>query len=131
MTQHLRRIRDRLLLSNKRRELLSLYQKKLQTKGVKVNQNPEQLELRLTGLVVRQQGKLKIYNPIYEAIFNQNWINSALTEARSATSSDYLFKPDANLSMNQQEYRNYKILLNKVKNYWVKGVLETSFMAKY
>ncbi|WP_347566441.1 NACHT domain-containing protein [Scytonema sp. UIC 10036] len=27
---------------------------------------------------------------------------------------------------NNQEYRNRQILLNKVKNYWVKGVLETS-----
>ncbi|GAA6619304.1 hypothetical protein NUACC26_051170 [Scytonema sp. NUACC26] len=27
---------------------------------------------------------------------------------------------------NDQEYRNRQILLNKVKNYWVKGVLETS-----
>jgi len=31
---------------------------------------------------------------------------------------------------NQQEYRNRQILLNKVKNYWIKGVLETSLHGK-
>ena len=128
--QHLRTIRDRLLLSNQRQKLLLLYQKILQTKGVKVNQSPEQLELRLTGLVVRQRGKLKVYNPIYEAIFNRNWINNVLAEAGIVKDSNSLPKSDTNLSMNRQEYRNSQILLNKVKNYWVKGVLETSLHGK-
>ncbi len=130
--QHLRTIRDRLLLSNQRQKLLLLYQKILQTKGVKVNQNSEQLELRLTGLVVQQRGKLKVYNPIYEAIFHRNWINNVLAEAGilKEKDSNYPLKSDTNLSMNRQEYRNCQILLNKVKNYWVKGVLETSLHGK-
>ncbi|NET54878.1 MAG: protein kinase [Symploca sp. SIO2E6] len=32
--------------------------------------------------------------------------------------------------LSQQEYRNRQILLNKVKNYWVKGVLETSLRGR-
>lgn len=32
----------------------------------------------------------------------------------------------ATASLSRQEYRNRQILLNKVKNYWIKGVLETS-----
>ena len=127
--QHLRTIRDRLLLSSNRQNLLLLYQKILLAKGVKINQQPEQLELRLTGLVVQQRGKLKVYNRIYESIFNQNWINNALAEAGIVTNS-YPLDSDVNLSMNQQEYRNCQILLNKVKNYWVKGVLETSLHGK-
>jgi len=128
--QHLRTIRDRLLLSHQRQKLLLLYRKILQAKGVKVNQSPEQLELRLTGLVVRHRGKLKVYNPIYEAIFNLNWIDNFLAEAGIVKDSNSLQKLDTNLSMNRQEYRNSQILLNKVKNYWVKGVLETSLHGK-
>ncbi|NES74880.1 MULTISPECIES: AAA-like domain-containing protein [unclassified Okeania] len=128
--QHLRTIRDRLLLSNQRQKLLLLYQKILQTKGVKVNQSPEQLELRLTGLVIHNRGKLKVYNRIYEAIFNLNWINNVLPEAGIVKDSKYLRNSDTNLLINRQEYRNSQILLNKVKNYWVKGVLETSLHGK-
>ena len=34
------------------------------------------MELRLTGLVVKQQGKLKVYNRIYASVFNQTWVDS-------------------------------------------------------
>ncbi|OZH54912.1 hypothetical protein AFK68_07875 [Hydrocoleum sp. CS-953] len=128
--QHLRTIRDRLLLSERSHRLLLLYQKILQTKGVKVHQNSEQLELRLTGAIVQQRGKLKVYNRIYETIFSRNWINNILAEVGRVKDDNSLLKSDANLSMNRQEYRNCQILLNKVKNYWVKGVLETSLHGK-
>ncbi|NER01677.1 MAG: NACHT domain-containing protein [Okeania sp. SIO3C4] len=128
--QHLRTIRDRILLSDRCQKLLLLYQKIYQTKEVKVNQSSEQLELRLTGLVVQHRGKLKVYNHIYEAIFNRNWIDRVLAEVGIVIDGNYSLKSDENLSMNRQEYRNCKILLNKVKNYWVKGVLETSLHGK-
>ncbi|NES06667.1 MAG: NACHT domain-containing protein, partial [Okeania sp. SIO2F4] len=128
--QHLRTIRDRLLLSERSHRLLLLYQKILQTKGVKVHQNSEQLELRLTGAIVQQRGKLKVYNRIYETIFSRNWINNVLVEVEKVKDNNSPLKSDANLSMNRQEYRNCQILLNKVKNYWVKGVLETSLHGK-
>ena len=128
--QHLRTIRDRLLLSERNHRLLLLYQKILQTKGVKINQNSEQLELRLTGAIVQHRGKLKVYNRIYETIFSRNWINNILAELGRVKDDNSLLKSDANLSMDRQEYRNCQILLNKVKNYWVKGVLETSLHGK-
>ncbi|MDJ0514783.1 MAG: AAA-like domain-containing protein [Trichodesmium sp. MO_231.B1] len=128
--QHLRTIRDRLLLSEQSHRLLLLYQKILQTKGVKVHQNSEQLELRLTGAIVQHRGKLKVYNRIYETIFSRNWINNVLAEVERVKDDNSLVKSDGNLSMNRQEYRNCQILLNKVKNYWVKGVLETSLHGK-
>src|ERR671932_2408111 len=37
---------------------------------------------------------------------------------------------EAKTLYSRQEYRNRQILLNKVKNYWVKGVLETSLHGK-
>ena len=44
--------------------------------------SPEQTELRLSGLVVQQQGNLKVYNRIYEQIFNQNWVEKQLEKLR-------------------------------------------------
>jgi hypothetical protein len=84
--QHLRTIRDRILCSPRKDSLLQLYRQILQhsfaspyqtgDEGVKATNEPEQMELRLTGLVVKQQGKLKIYNPIYASVFNQSWVDS-------------------------------------------------------
>ncbi|MEH2358203.1 hypothetical protein [Nostoc sp.] len=36
----------------------------------------------MSGLVVEQQDKLKVYNRIYEAVFNQNWVKRKLAELR-------------------------------------------------
>ena len=44
--------------------------------------SPEQTELRLSGLVLQQQGKLKVYNRIYEQIFNQKWVEKQLEKLR-------------------------------------------------
>ncbi|NEP12889.1 MAG: protein kinase [Symploca sp. SIO2C1] len=49
--------------------------------------------------------------------------NSTQTIARQRNS-------DTDTPLSRQEYRNRQILLNKVKNYWVKGVLETSLHGK-
>lgn len=35
----------------------------------------EEKELILSGLVIKQEGYLKVHNRIYELIFNQSWIN--------------------------------------------------------
>ncbi|MEI6429914.1 MAG: caspase family protein [Pseudanabaena sp. ELA607] len=35
-------------------------------------------------------------------------------------------QPEPSPKLNQQDYRDRQIMLNKVRNYWVKGVLETS-----
>jgi WD40 repeat protein len=50
--------------------------------GVLADGSPEQTELRLSGLVVQQQGKLKVYNRIYEQIFNQKWVEKQLEKLR-------------------------------------------------
>jgi WD40 repeat protein len=80
--EHLRTIRDRILYSSQRKgQLLQLYQQILQTGEIIATSQPEHLELRLTGLVVKQQGKLRVYNRIYESVFNQSWVENALVEA--------------------------------------------------
>lgn len=85
---HLKTIRDR-LLSNKPRagKLLALYQQVLSPNqelqschpGLPTDDSSEQIELRLSGLVVERQGKLTVYNPIYAAIFDLNWVQRVLT----------------------------------------------------
>lgn len=80
---HLKTIRDRLLRNQKYvGRLLGLYEKILQQGEIAADDSPEQTQLRLSGLVVRHHGKLKVYNPIYEAIFNQIWIEKAFFEFR-------------------------------------------------
>jgi WD40 repeat protein len=99
---HLKTIRDR-LLHNKQRagRRLGLYQKilhqSLQTTktsltpnflsliphpsplpGIPPDDSTEQIELRLSGLVVERQGKLTVSNPIYAAIFDLDWVRKEL-----------------------------------------------------
>ncbi|MBD2358926.1 GUN4 domain-containing protein [Tolypothrix sp. FACHB-123] len=82
--EHLKTIRDRLLLSGEERtgRLLGLYQQILEQGGILANDSPEQLTLRLTGLVVKQDGMLRVYNRIYERVFNRNWLEQALAMLR-------------------------------------------------
>jgi WD40 repeat protein len=81
--EHLKTIRDR-LLSNERRavQLLGLYQQILQQQEIAADGSVEQVELQLSGLVVKQQGKLRVYNCIYAAVFNCNWVEKALSDVR-------------------------------------------------
>ncbi|BAY46199.1 hypothetical protein SAMD00079811_38070 [Scytonema sp. HK-05] len=74
--EHLRTIRDRILNSEQQPvRLLELYQQILQQQEVVCVDSPEERELLLSGLVVNQQGSLKVHNRIYELIFNRSWIN--------------------------------------------------------
>ncbi|PMB29329.1 hypothetical protein CEN42_20070 [Fischerella thermalis CCMEE 5208] len=81
--EHLRTIRDRILRNEQKAcRWLGLYQKILQHGELECDNRPENMELRLTGLVVEQEGKLKVYNRVYEAVFNQNWLTKALADLR-------------------------------------------------
>lgn len=81
--EHLRRIRD-LLLRNKQRigRLLGLYKEILQQQRIPSDDSLEQKELPLTGLVVKRQGHLEVYNHIYKAVFDQRWVNKELAILR-------------------------------------------------
>jgi hypothetical protein len=50
--------------------------------GIAADESYEQLQLRLTGLVVKRDGQLQVYNPIYAAVFDQQWVDSALVDLR-------------------------------------------------
>ncbi|MDZ7970424.1 MAG: AAA-like domain-containing protein [Nostoc sp. DedSLP03] len=84
--EHFRTIQARILRDEQRAGyLLELYQQVRlaeEQSQVIADETLEQSELQLSGLVIRQQGKLKIYNQIYQEIFNFNWIETQLNNLR-------------------------------------------------
>ncbi|HBB32173.1 MAG TPA: hypothetical protein DDZ80_28510 [Cyanobacteria bacterium UBA8803] len=83
--EHLRTIRDRILRNEQRAgRLLGIYQQILQSAlgGVPTDDSREQIELLLSGLVVKQQGFLRVKNPIYQEVFNLEWVEKQLKTLR-------------------------------------------------
>ncbi len=81
--EHLKTIRDRLLSDDRRAgQLLGLYQKILVLGEVDLDDSFEQQELQLTGLVVKHNSVLKVYNQIYRRIFNRDWVEKELAKLR-------------------------------------------------
>ncbi|MCC5663103.1 AAA-like domain-containing protein [Nostoc sp. CHAB 5784] len=81
--EHLRTIRDRISRNEHRAgRLLGLYQQIWQETEVAADDSPEQGELCLSGLVVKQRGKLRVYNHIYESVFDESWVKAALARLR-------------------------------------------------
>ncbi|MBW4549223.1 MAG: AAA-like domain-containing protein [Symplocastrum torsivum CPER-KK1] len=87
--QHLTTISERILRrEDKTLRLLKLYQRILQQREIIADDSSEQLELRLSGLVVKQKGKLKAYNRLYQLVFNRDWVNRALKDQEINRASD-------------------------------------------
>lgn len=99
--EHLRTIRDRLLThEDQTGRLLGLYQQILrsplvetidkqdfplfqpQHQGIAIDHSREQMNLLLSGLVEKQQGQLRIKNPVYEAVFSLDWVERQLAKLR-------------------------------------------------
>lgn len=82
--EHLRTIRDRVCYRDvsKTGRLLGLYQMILEKGELDTDGSPEQMELRLSGLVVERQGKLKVYNRIYQTVFDHSWLEKKLSQLR-------------------------------------------------
>lgn len=80
---HLRTIRDRLFWNeNRTGRLLGIYQQLLQGEAVPLDDSREQIELLLSGLVVRQGNHLAIKNLIYQQVFSRLWVNQQLSRLR-------------------------------------------------
>ncbi len=79
----LQNISDRLIATKQRGfALLGVYQRLLNHEIVMSSNTPEQRELRMLGLVTKQQGRLKIHNPIYQEVFDQAWVEKILDAIR-------------------------------------------------
>ncbi len=86
--EHLKTIRDR-LLRNKQQSgrLLGLYGQISENSEINFGDEPEQMELLLSGLVVKRQSTtnapvLQVYNRIYQTIFSKAWLEKELAKLR-------------------------------------------------
>jgi len=81
---HLTTIRDRVLSVEEklRGRMLGCYQQVLADGELEDDRSEERSKLWLTGLVVRREGKLISYNPIYAAVFNNAWVDGQLADLR-------------------------------------------------
>lgn len=81
--EHLRTIRDRLLHNDQLAgRLLGIYQQLLQGIEIPTDDSRTQIELMLSGLVVKEQGYLQIKNRIYQEVFHREWVERQLQNLR-------------------------------------------------
>ncbi|MFG6093927.1 AAA-like domain-containing protein [Leptothoe sp. ISB3NOV94-8A] len=81
--EHLKTIRKRLLDNEQKAGyLLELYRQIRQAGELVADNQPEERELQLSGLIVKRDGKLRVYNPIYKAVFDETWIDGELRKLR-------------------------------------------------
>ncbi|KST61835.1 WD40 domain-containing protein [Mastigocoleus testarum] len=86
--EHLKTIRDRILRNEQKAgRLLVIYQEILQRGEVIADGSLEHTDLRLSGLVVQGQGKLRVYNHIYKQVFNKAWVEKQLAKLRPYSQS--------------------------------------------
>ncbi len=86
--EHLKTIRKRLLDDEQQAGyLLELYRSIRQAEELAADNQPEERELQLSGLVVKRDNQLRVYNPIYAAVFNEAWINTELQKLRPYSES--------------------------------------------
>ncbi len=113
---HLKAIRDRLLrIGQRKRGVLDLYQQIWQYGEVTAVDSPEQLQLRLSGLVVKHGGKLRLYNRIYAAVFNHHWVTKALTDLRADFLQIVTHQEQKLLSLlNVMEGRDFAEILDEI-----------------
>jgi WD40 repeat protein len=60
------------------RKRLIIYRQILERGEVTTDDSPAQLELLKAGLLIKQQGKLKVYNRLYQEVFTLNWVEKQL-----------------------------------------------------
>jgi WD40 repeat protein len=81
--QHFQTIRDR-ILNHKTITCwaLGLYQQLLNQGEMTIPDSPDLMQFRLSGLVMKQNNQLVIYNRIYASIFDHAWTETALRSVR-------------------------------------------------
>lgn len=81
--EHLKTIRKRLLDNEQKAGyLLELYRQIRKLGSLTAQNRLEERELQLAGLVVKRDGLLLVYNPIYAAVFDEVWIDAELKKLR-------------------------------------------------
>ncbi|MBD2481174.1 AAA-like domain-containing protein [Planktothrix sp. FACHB-1365] len=84
--EHLRTIRDRILKDEAyTSRLLEIYQQLISspTQTLRADNGYDKIKLQLSGLVVKKNGCLQVYNKIYQKVFNSNWLEQELANQRN------------------------------------------------
>jgi len=76
---HFRTI-EKYILGYKLLDAINLYQDLLEGKAIKTDHSKTQKELYISGLIKEEEGFLKITNPIYQKVFNLEWVEDILEE---------------------------------------------------
>jgi ABC-type branched-subunit amino acid transport system substrate-binding protein len=105
--QHFTTIRDRILTSQSGLQsvarLLELYEQILDNGQITADNSDEQQELLLSGLVIKQDNSLRVYNRIYPLVFNYKWI---MKQRKWVEKEIKLFKVNQlNQLLNQRPYQ--------------------------
>ena len=111
---HFKTIRDRVLAQNSQYTIpiLEKYKQILEPGEVNINEIEVliQAELKLSGLVIINSGKLQVFNPIYREVFNLNWIEKSLAEQRPYAKTLQAWQespsPDSDHLLNQESLQN-------------------------
>ncbi len=92
--EHLRTIQNWIREQKRASDLLELYQQIWQTEEQSEITADKTLadELQISGLVAKQQSKLRVYNPIYKEIFDEEWIKVELNNLRPYSESFKIWK---------------------------------------
>ena len=82
--QHLKTIRD-MFIRNKNNPglLLETYREILVNGKINDKKNWEHVELFLSGIVRKEGGELKVYNRIYQTVFNCDWVEREIEKLRN------------------------------------------------
>ena len=81
--EHLKTIHDRITRDEyKAGRLLGMYQQILDKGSITANSSSEQADLRLSGLVIKEKKGLVVNNPIYQAVFNRQWLEREFAKLR-------------------------------------------------
>ncbi|NER97994.1 MAG: ABC transporter substrate-binding protein, partial [Symploca sp. SIO1B1] len=97
--EHLQTIRDQIMGRQQGTSLLELYRQILVQHELEADDSSlEHLELRLSGLVIKNGTRLRVNNKIYSSVFNSNWINETIESIRP-----YAIFLDAWLASNCQD----------------------------
>ncbi|MCJ8279066.1 MAG: AAA-like domain-containing protein, partial [Rivularia sp. ALOHA_DT_140] len=81
--EHLKTIRDRMLLGEQiAGRFLGLYQQILLKGYIAADNSLENMRFRLLGLVVKEDRIIKVYNQIYQSVFNLDWVEKELGKLR-------------------------------------------------
>lgn len=97
--QHLKTINDRIINSKYPTfKLLNIYLEIYQKQKIQADGSSEQSELMLSGLVVKSNKTLVIYNRIYQYVFDTNWVRETLLDLRPYGKDLTGWKTDKNKS---------------------------------